>query len=279
MMLKYRAALALAAMTLWPLAATAADYDPPIVVEEAPEYVPVEVGSGWYLRGDIGYALSTSAGSASYRTFTAPSTYGSASFDSEDLDGEFTFGGGVGYRFTDYFRGDVTVDGFRADFSGTTSSTTPCGGPAGTTCRSEDSAEMSAISIMANAYADLGTYVGFTPYVGAGAGYSYVSWSDLGSTNYCVDGGGAVCPVAPPATDTRGGAKDWRFTYALMAGVAYDLSQNLKVDLGYKYRRIDGGDMFGWNATDSAAGARGIQGKDGGLDQHEIKVGLRYEIW
>ncbi len=49
--------LALAAATLLPAAALAADYDPPIYVDEAPEYVPVEVGSGWYLRGDVGYAF------------------------------------------------------------------------------------------------------------------------------------------------------------------------------------------------------------------------------
>jgi len=27
-------------------------------VDQAPDYVPVEVGSGWYLRGDVGYAFS-----------------------------------------------------------------------------------------------------------------------------------------------------------------------------------------------------------------------------
>ena len=54
-----RLALLLAAAALGPLpAAYAADYDPPIIVEEATEYVPVEVGSGWYLRGDVGYNFS-----------------------------------------------------------------------------------------------------------------------------------------------------------------------------------------------------------------------------
>ena len=40
--------------------ALAADYDPPIVVDEAPRNVPVEVGSGWYLRGDVGYSFNQS---------------------------------------------------------------------------------------------------------------------------------------------------------------------------------------------------------------------------
>ena len=34
--------------------ALAADYDPPPLLEPAPEYQPVEIGNGWYLRGDGG---------------------------------------------------------------------------------------------------------------------------------------------------------------------------------------------------------------------------------
>ena len=137
---------------------------------------------------------------------------------------------------------------------------------------------MSAISVMANGYLDLGTYVGITPYVGGGVGYSHVSWSNLNDRFFCVDDAN-LCTVGPAGTDTHRGVSDWRFTYALMAGVAYDLTPDLKVDLGYKYRHIDGGDMFRWPFDKAAAGATGIQGKDGGLSQHEIRVGLRYEIW
>ena len=55
--------------------------------------------------------------------------------------------------------------------------------------------------------------------------------------------------------------------------------QNFKLDLGYKYRHIDGGDMFAWDAATAAAGAIGTQGTDGDIDQHEVRVGLRYELW
>ena len=50
--------------------ALAADYDPPIVIDAVDDYVPVEVGNGWYLRGDLGYAFSIgSGGKFTYRTF------------------------------------------------------------------------------------------------------------------------------------------------------------------------------------------------------------------
>ena len=280
MSLTLRIALA-AAGVLATLAANAADYDPPII-EQPSEYVPVEVGSGWYLRGDVGYTVDTKIGQVDYRTFDGIS-YGSGSFDSQELDDNFTFGGGVGYRYNDWIRGDVTLDGFRSDFGGTTSSAGPCLPTVpfvGTSCRSEDGSEVSVLSLMANGYIDLGTYVGVTPYVGAGAGYSYVSCDGLNSQSFCVDGVG-VCPAPGGAvtSEQHGGGHDWRFTYALMAGFAYDISQNFKLDLGYKYRRINGGDMFGWDAASAALGAGGNQGTHGDIDSHEFKVGLRYELW
>ena len=282
MTLTMRIALAVAAGASMPLTpALAADYDPPIYVDQAPEYVPVEIGSGWYLRGDVGYILKDRTGNVDYRTFdaTPPGTYSDYSFATRAIDTDFTFGGGFGYHFNDWLRADATVEGFRGDFNGTTTMPAPCSGamPAGTTCRSEDSAKFSAIGIMANAYADLGTYAGFTPYVGGGLGYSLIRWGDLDGSAYCV---GAACPTtAAVGTSLHGGEDNWRFTYALMAGVAYDISKNLKLDVGYKYRHIQGGDMFGWNAADSAAGASGVQGRDKGFDTHEVKVGLRYDLW
>ncbi|TIM51306.1 MAG: porin family protein, partial [Mesorhizobium sp.] len=61
MTVKSGIALALAAIALTPLSqALGADYDPPIYVDQAPDYVPVEVGSGWYLRGDVSYLVQKS---------------------------------------------------------------------------------------------------------------------------------------------------------------------------------------------------------------------------
>jgi len=277
-----RTLLAIAASLATLAAGNAADYDPPIYVDQAAEYVPVEIGSGWYLRGDVGYVFDASIGQVDYRTYDG-FTYGAASFDTQDISTDFSWGGGIGYRFTDYFRADATVDGYRASFSGSTSSSDSCF-PADptfddTSCRSEDGSEVSVVSVMANGYVDLGTYVGFTPYVGAGVGYSYVSWANLNSNSYCVDGA-VLCSDIPASgvvdSASHSGEDGWRFTYALMAGVAYDLTRNFKLDVGYKYRQIDGGDMFAWA---SGSGASGVQGTSGDLTSHELKVGLRYELW
>ena len=93
---------ALAALVLAPLTpAQAADYDPPIYVDQAPDYQPVEVGSGWYLRGDVGYAGSRRATRIEDFTFTP------ASF-SEKQDPAFA-SIGFGYHFNDYLRGDINL--------------------------------------------------------------------------------------------------------------------------------------------------------------------------
>lgn len=268
--------------------ANAADYEPPVF--EAPaleeEYVPVEVGNGWYLRGDVSYVFANTFDEPTYRTFDVnTATYGSDSFDTARLDQDFAFGVGFGYRFTDYMRADLTWDMFKSDFSGTTSSPDPCDAVVedpDTSCRSEDSASMYGSTFMANAYFDLGTFKGFTPYVGAGAGVARVKWDGLTNQIYCVDGPvlpGDACVGNPYAPAAHAAASSWRFAYAFMAGLAYDINKTLKLDVGYRYRHIAGGDMFGWDAGSVAGGASGIQGSDDGMDMHEVKVGLRYELW
>lgn len=285
MCLHARLLAAAAVIALVPaLPAIAADYDPPMVVQDElgplEEYVPVEIGSGWYLRGDIGYAFSTRAsGDFNYRTFdTTTGAYGAATYDSASVTGGISYGIGFGYAFTDLLRADLTAERFNIRFDGVRTSTAPCAGqPAGTTCRSTDTATMYGTSVMANGYVDLGTFAGFTPYVGAGAGVTHVTWSSLDSANSCVSGAGA-CFGATAGTE-RPGLTSWRFSYAAMAGIAYDVNDKLKVRLGYKYRKINGGPMFGFSTAEAAAGAAGTQGRDPGFSQHEVKLGLRYEIW
>ncbi|MCO5070996.1 MAG: porin family protein [Rhizobiaceae bacterium] len=257
--------------------AFAADYDPPVVIDDAPEMVPVEVGSGWYLRGDLGYVISSKMDNPVYRIIDpASGTYSLSGFQGE-MDNPFTFGAGFGYHFNDLLRADLTVDGMRSGFDGRGASGSPCsGGLHGTGCRSESDSEMSAVSFMANGYVDLGTIAGLTPYVGAGAGYTYVSWDSLDTNYYCT---GACGGVGLVGQTQNGGTTDWRFTWQAMAGVAYAINSNLKLDLGYRYRQISEGDMFKWNAAEQALGATGNKGIDGDLSQHEIRIGLRYDLW
>ena len=113
---------------------------------------------------------------------------------------------------------------------------------------------------------------------GAVVGYTYVNWDNLSSNTYCT----GTCPSPPGAfiaSSESQGEHSWRFTYALMAGLAYDVSKSMKVDLGYRYRHIDGGPMFQFDPATAATGASGTQGDDPGFTTHEVRLGLRYSLW
>jgi len=268
--------LLLAAGTM-PVAA--ADYEPPVVeapvIEDAPEFVPVEIGSGWYLRGDVGYAATSATGRFAFRTFNA-GTYTPGTFSPASYKGDLTFGVGFGYRFTDMLRADVTADNFSLRFNGSRAFASPCPGEAaGTTCAAQDSSSLNAWSAMANGYVDLGTVAGFTPYVGAGVGMTYANWGAATSAYACA---GGACAIGAQTLAHRG-IDSWRFTYQAMAGFAYDVNRNLKLDFGYTFRHVGGGGMFGFDTVSQGAGATGAEARDPGFNQHIFKIGLRYELW
>lgn len=269
---------------LAPASALAADYEPPLVIEQDPEIyeevVPVEIGSGWYLRGDIGYSLARSnTGPFTFRTFdVGTASYTSTTMDPARYGGSFNYGLGFGYRFTDWIRADVTLDRFDMPASGTAALATPCPGQAaGTTCNAEFASRVSAYSLMANAYVDLGTFARFTPYVGLGAGVTRARWFNATVDYNCVPGAMA-CAAGNPQAEL-GGLTGYRFTYAAMAGVAFDINKNFKLDLGYKFRAVGGGNSHNFSAADQAAGATGAQVTAPGFMSHEVKLGLRYELW
>ncbi|SMH55434.1 outer membrane protein [Mesorhizobium australicum] len=232
MRLSLRAALPIVLVGLAPFpAALAADYDPPMVIDTPEEYVPVEVGNGWYLRGDVTYTLND------------PS-YNFTLFGQTAKIDRFGGGLGVGYQFTDWLRSDVTlnyVGGRRYDYDD--------GFDAG-------SAKQQVWSGLVNAYVDLGTYVGVTPYVGAGAGMVYSKHS------VNIDPG-------PPDGVYTSADDQYAFAYALMAGVAYRVSDNISVDLGYQYFSSPSAEYL--NADTFSM--------DKGIDYHQIKLGLRYDLW
>lgn len=250
-----KAALAAAAVCL-AVPVMAADYNPqveelPEPVAAAPVYEEADYG-GWYLRGDVDYHWSKFRG-ADYVVYGPPP--GTNSFNFGKLKGAMSLGAGVGYQVNNHFRVDVTGDWFsKSKFRGQTTGT--CGG--GVVCQSVDTSSYSALLLLANAYADLGTWHGVTPYVGAGIGGAYLKWDELNNT----DGNG---------TTIHRGGKGWRFAYAVMAGASYCLTDRTKLDLGYRFSHINGGEMFGY-----ANG--GGPGYDKGINVHEVRGGLRYQF-
>ena len=247
-----------------------------------PEVVPSAAATGWYIRGDIGYsALDYDADTR----FLQGGTFGGV-IDDGDIDETFYLQGGIGYQVTDYFRVDATL-GYHNDtdtfgFSRNIASVPAPGlvacinAPAGGTpeCLFTDEQEFDATVLLANAYVDLGTVNGITPYVGAGIGGAHVSYGNLSNTQTCS----VAAPTDPSCvdlTDIHQGEDQWRFAYAFHAGASFDINCRLKADAGYTFTRIEGGEAFEFP---DGSGLLGTQGFDQGIDIHTGRVGLRYAL-
>jgi len=149
---------------------------------------------GLYLRADAGWSFLNWSGG--------------------DDDSNFVAGGGIGYRFSENVRADVTAD-WSGDY------------------KVAPGAEISTTAVLGNLYFDWANSSMFTPYVGVGAGYGWVDGS-----------GGAV--------DDNG------FAVGAAAGVSVDLTNNLALDAGYRFRDIM------------------ISGPDS--KEHQVTMGLRFSF-
>ncbi|MGB7205982.1 MAG: outer membrane beta-barrel protein [Anderseniella sp.] len=76
--------------------------------------------------------------------------------------------------------------------------------------------DLSGTTVLWNGYVDVPLAMGFTPYAGVGVGYGWVDYSGAGS----------------PADDNG-------FAWAATGGVAFNMTQNIALDVGYRYRNID----------------------------------------
>ena len=249
--------------------ANAADLIPQPVHELPPEIVTQSSG-GWYIRGDIGYAAMDVEG---VRYFQGASLTGR--FERHDLDSTWMIQGGIGYQATDYFRVDATLGYYGS--SSFTGSSAPAGSPCngvfpGNTCSYSDNTELDSITtLMANAYWDLGTYHGFTPYLGLGIGGAHVTWGDLTNDQTCTP----ADPLCDATDFIHPGEDQWRFAWAFHAGASYDIRCDWKVDAGYTYTQIEGGRMFGQAI---GSGLVGTIGYDDAISIHTGSVGLRYQL-
>lgn len=254
----------------------ALDLDDTITLPDAPVTLPITEAKGWYLRGDVSTSFKTLSSSPSFSTFSGAS-YSSGTVTSSNLkENDLSGGLGVGYRFNDVFRADATVDISTGSASLAGIGADSCPGAPGGTCSISTSGNFTSYTVMANAYVDIATIAKFTPYIGAGIGATQVNWDDFSGTGTCLGGG---CGGFTSAQINNSGLSQWRATWALMAGVSYDLSERAKLDLGYRYSRIPSGNMFSYDSTSVGSGASGTQARDGGFDRHQVRAGIRITGW
>ena len=127
---------------------------------------------GLYLRGDVGMSF--------------------LEWDGGSDDSAWVFGGGIGYQYNENMRADLTVDWSGKYDVGAGS-------------------KLSNTTVLGNLYYDFANSSAFTPYVGAGVGYGWVS-------------------------DTPLNGKESGLAFGLAAGASVDLTDSLALDVGYRFR-------------------------------------------
>lgn len=240
--------------------AFAADMPEPIIEVEQPSY------GGWYLRGHIGMS-NQRVKSLDTVLFDDPGIIEHGWLDKGKFGSAPIFSVGVGYQYNDFLRGDITAE-YRgaSEFNALDYVTYNTG--AGVVTRTNDyRAKKSEWLFLANAYADVGTFYGITPYVGAGIGASRNTISGYRDINI-INGGGSYA----------GSASKWNLAWALHAGVGIKATERMTVDLGYSFVNL-GDARTGTIFNDDPAlnlPNDGMHFKD--ITSHDFKLGVRYSL-
>ncbi|MEA2975809.1 MAG: hypothetical protein QOF19_1329 [Alphaproteobacteria bacterium] len=208
--------------------------------------------STWYLRGDIG--MSTQQVSSLNNLLYAGNSVVPVGmgFDSAPF-----FGLGVGYQYNEWLRFDVTGEyRGKANFHGLDI--------VNAAYTDEYRASKSEFLVLANAYADLGTWWCITPFVGLGVGFTRNTISSFLDVNTPLNG------VAFGAAASQIG-----FAWALHAGLAFKATPSMTVELAYRYVNLgdaQSGDLVTYTGTNNFNNP--MQFKS--ISSHDLKLGVRF---
>lgn len=210
---------------------------------------------GWYIRADIGMtnqdvdhldnALYPGSGVVN---------------QSKEFDSGMLIGAGLGYQFNNWLRADFT-----GEYRGKTAFRGLDLFP-GQTQVDDYYGSKSEWLYLANVYFDLGTWSCFTPFVGVGVGMAKVTIHDFRDVNVATSG-------LAYASD----ASQWNLAWAFHAGVAYEISQNLMLELSYRYVNLgDGtsGDLITYSGINNVNNP--MLFKD--ITSQDIRLGLRWKF-
>jgi opacity protein-like surface antigen len=220
---------------------------------------PVQFHGGWYLRGDIGFS-NQKVGSLFNVLYDDADTVTNVS---KEFSAAPLFGLGIGFQANDHMRFDLTGEYrggsvFRGLDIYTDADATP------TTGTDEYTGIKTEWTFLANGYWDIGTWKGFTPFVGAGVGFTYNTISAFTDINTPALG------VAYGAT-----ASQWNFAWALHAGLSYQVNDRLTIEAAYRYIDLGNahsGDLIAFDGTNDEDNPMEFRH----IYSHDFKVGFRW---
>ncbi|MFN3622879.1 MAG: outer membrane protein [Hyphomicrobium sp.] len=220
--------------------------------------VPPPEDRGIYIKGYVGQANPDTGNmwNQGYET-------NSFTVYHNDIKSSALYGIGVGWQARHWLRFDLTGE-YRGDTTYFGSDSYP-GGSGFTAGTNEYTADMKSWLGLANAYIDMGNWCGFTPYIGAGIGFSSISVEGLKDVN--VPQNGVAFGNDKSTTN---------FAWALYAGASFDVTSQVVVDLTYRYADLgnaQSGDVTTYSGTYSYAGHHI---KD--ITSNDLLLGVRYKL-
>jgi opacity protein-like surface antigen len=272
--------------------AVAADL-PPAPKLPPPEPVPAEF-SGWYLRGDVGIGANSaepelqaspnflSSGVASGEL----STSANEAFNNTSLSPFGMVDVGAGYRFNPWLRVDGTFE-YRggANLQSLYTLTDPASPASGGPLQNADfyRADVSSYIGLINGYVNVGTWFGVSPFLGAGVG---VADNKLGGFTDQGFGFADYTPLGASGGYFNDGSKT-AFAWALMAGLDFDVSPNLKLEIAYRYLNygsittgasncLTGGAGGTFSAASCLGGTAHTVSSSNRLASNDFRLGLIY---
>ena len=181
-------------------------------------------------------------------------------------------GFGIGYAWNNWFRTDVTGE-YRANakFKVQGSYIENCTG--GGTCFDVYDGSHQALLFMANAYVDLGTWWCLTPFVGVGVGGAYSKVTALNDVGYISDGS-----VGFGYADKS--SQQWSMAWAVHAGLAYNVTNNFKVEFSYRYLNMGDVDTPIINCASTGCATNGPRASYTltNFTSQDFRIGLRWML-
>jgi opacity protein-like surface antigen len=220
------------------------------------DVAPEPMGLGWYVSIFGGWSH---AKDQSFELETEPLSGSPDVFDVDlELDDGFMVGAALGAHFNEWLRAEVEVSGHFHDVEGEGELTL------GAT-EYDIQGEEDALFALANLWIDLPFGDVFRPYVGGGIGFGRLDL-DLSISN-----------TADTADYTFIDDDEWGFAYQIGAGVAFSFTENMAIDVGYRYKVINNAEF---EIDDAVEDDLGLVLDDDGVEKdyksHNFLVGVRF---
>ncbi|MEE9375126.1 MAG: outer membrane beta-barrel protein [Rhizobiaceae bacterium] len=268
-----------------------------ILGDQVQETTQVEYGTGWYLRGHVAVTAHENLFSKETSTPIAGTT--DQLVKEQETSNVFSAGIGMGYRFSRNFRADIELASLGMSKQTETSPLlvlrapclngsrlTPLGGiipnvPI-TNCIEDSESSYDLQNVMANIYYDFDNkFLGFRPFIGMGAGLVRTTYTSIVGSVTCqaaeeercgpTDGGTASFGGRYQQQGERNNGTAYHLAGSVSLGGSYRIAENLFLDTSYTYLKTLNSPIWG--------GPYGLADAEVPTNFHQVKFGLRLEIW